>query len=581
MKRFFILSMTIFALALTSMAKQRTVKINIIHTSDVHGNCFPYNFIEQQPWNGSYARVSSFVKQQRDVYGKNLILLDNGDVLQGQPSAYYYNFMDTQSKHLFAEVLNYMKYDAGNIGNHDIETGHAVYDRWIKQCNFPIIGANTIDTRTEKPYLQPYIVFNRDGVKVAVLGMITPAIPAWLAENLWENMRFEDMVETARKWVPIIQQTEKPDLLIGMFHSGQDVNRGVTGFVENASLEVAKKVPGFDIVLFGHDHQLEYKTITNCAGKEVVIANPACNGVAASNIEVTFTFEGNNVVAKSINGKVEDMDGYQPDPQFLAHFHKQFQEVKEFVSKKIGENTTTISTRDAYFGSSAFIDFIHDVQMSIADADISFVAPLSFDAKIEKGDIHMSDMFNLMKYENMLYAMTLTGKEIKDYLEYSYYIWTVQMTSPDGHLLWLKDKPTKGDVSRASFQHESFNFDSAAGIIYTVDVTKPRGEKITIISMADGTPFDMNKTYRVAINSYRGNGGGALLTTGASIPKDELKNRIVFSTDKDLRYYMLQYITNQKVISPQAHNNWKFIPEELVKPAAERDRNALFNHRHE
>ena len=124
----------------------------------------------------------------------------------------------------------------------------------------------------------------------------------------------------------------------------------------------------------------------------------------------------------------------------------------------------------------------------------------------------VSDMFNLYKYENMLYMMTLSGKEIKDYLEMSYFMWTNRMKSLDDHLLWFKEKRREGAEDRASFQNYSFNFDSASGIIYTVDVTKPQGEKVTIASMADGSPFLMNKVYKVALNSYRGNGGGELLT---------------------------------------------------------------------
>ena len=568
--------MALIAIATSACASSRTVKIKVIHTTDVHGNCFPYNFITKKPWNGSYSRISSFVNQERKVFGKNLILLDNGDILQGQPSAYYYNYMDTRNKHLYAEVLNYMKYDAGNIGNHDVETGHAVYDRWIKQCNCPIIGANTVDVKTGKPYLKPYVIFKRDGVKIAVLGMITPAIPAWLAENLWAGLRFDDMVETARKWIPIIQEKEKPDLIIGLFHAGQDMSHNVAGYVENASLEVARLVPGFDIVLFGHDHRREYRTITNVDGKQVLLANGAVNGIAASNIEIDFTIQDGKVVNKAISGNLEEMSKYEPDPHFLAHFYKQYNEVKDFVSKKIGYNTNTISLKDSYFGSSAFIDFIHDIQLNIAKAEISFAAPLSFDAQINQGDIYMSDMFNLMKYENMLYAMNLTGKEIKNFLEYSYFKWTNQMTSPDDHIMLFKQAKGEGDESRAAFQNESFNFDSAAGIIYTVDVTKPQGEKVNIISMQDGTPFSMEKTYRVAVNSYRGNGGGALLTAGAGIPKDELPKRIVFSTDKDLRFYMLQYIQEKGTVSPKAHNNWRFIPEDIVTPAIKRDYKILF-----
>ena len=419
---------TLLSVATPALAKERTVKLKVVHTTDVHGNCFPYNFITRSQWKGSMARVASFVKQERQRYGKNLILLDNGDMLQGQPTAYYYNFINTSETHLCASILNYLKYDAANIGNHDIETGHKVYDRWISQCKCPIIGANTIEKATGKPYLKPYKIIKRDGVKVALLGMITPAIPAWLAENLWSGLYFEDMVKCASHWVPYIQEQEKPDLIIGLFHAGQDINKSVEGFAENASLEVTKRVPGFDIVLFGHEHMLEYKVIQNSAHKNVVLANSATNAVAASNIEITFTLRDNKVVSKSIVGGLEDINKYEPDKDFMKHFQKQFNEVQEFVSEKIGVITESISTRDAYFGSSSFVDLIHHIQLETSGADISFAAPLSFDATIAKGDILMSDMFNLMKYENMLYVMNLSGKEIKDFLEYSYYIWTNRMS---------------------------------------------------------------------------------------------------------------------------------------------------------
>ena len=275
-------------------------------------------------------------------------------------------------------------------------------------------------------------------------------------------------------------------------------------------------------------------------------------------------------------GGIEDINKYQPDAQFMEHFKKQFSEVQEFVSEKIGVITESISTRDAYFGSSAFVDLIHRIQLETSGADISFAAPLSFDATIAKGDILMSDMFNLMKYENMLYVMNLSGKEIKDFLEYSYYIWTNQMSSPDDHMLWLKSSNRVGDENRSTFYNESFNFDSAAGIIYTVDLTKPRGEKINIISMADGTPFVLDHTYKVAINSYRGNGGGGHLTAGAQIDKDELKSRIISATDKDLRFYMLEYIRAKGTIDPKPLNNWKFIPDDYAKAAKARDYKIIF-----
>lgn len=566
----------LLCLSLCVSAQERVVKLKIVQTSDVHGNYYPYNFITRQDWRGSLARVYSFVQQERATYKDNLILLDNGDILQGQPTAYYYNYIDTLSPHLCAEMLNYMGYDAGNMGNHDIETGRPVFDRWVSTCRFPVLGANIINTSTGRPHLPPYKVMERDGVKIVVLGMITPAIPAWLSENLWQGLRFDDMEETARKWMPIIREKECPDLVIGLFHAGQEAVRMSGKYNENASLSVATNVPGFDIVMMGHDHARECKKIQNIAGDSVLIIDPASNGVVLSNVDITLRLKDDKVQSKDIHGELIETKNYGVSEEFMKHFAPQYDAVQRFVSKKIGTFSESISTHPAFFGPSAFIDLIHTLQLDITGADISFAAPLSFDAEISKGDVYVSDMFNLYKYENMLYVMNLTGKEIKDFLEMSYYMWTNRMQSADDHLLWLKDTHIEGAEERASFQNFSFNFDSASGIIYTVDVTKPQGEKVNILSMADGTPFLMDRTYRVALNSYRGNGGGELLTKGSGIPQEKLKERIIFSTDKDLRFYLMNYIEKKGSMNPKALNQWKFVPEEWTVPAAKRDYEYLF-----
>ena len=566
----------IFLLIVAVSAQDKIVKLKIVETSDIHGNYYPYDFILRHEAGGSLARIHAFVQKEREVYKDNLLLLDNGDILQGQPCAYYYNYIDTISPHLAAEVLNYMQYNTGNMGNHDVETGRAVFDRWADDCKFPILGANIIDTATGKTHFKPYEVLERDGVKIVVLGMITPAIPVWLSENLWRGLRFDDMEETARKWMKIIREKEKPDLVIGIFHAGQDALLMGGKYRENASVEVARNVPGFDIVLMGHDHARELKKIKNIAGDSVLIMDPASKGIVVANADVTLKLRKGKVIEKYIDGALTDMKDYAASEDFMEHFAPQFNAVQDFVSKKIGSFTETISTRPAYFGSSAFIDLIHLLQLEITNADISLAAPLSYDTEINKGDVFVSDMFNLYKYENMLYTMKLSGKEVKDALEMSYNLWTNQMKSVDDHLLLFRKQRREGATDRASFQNFSFNFDSAAGIIYTVDVTKPKGEKVTIISMADGTPFSMDKMYKVALNSYRGNGGGELLTKGAGIPQDELKGRILFSTDKDLRYYLMQYIEKKGVIEPYALGQWKFIPEEWVEPAAKRDYEYLF-----
>lgn len=546
------------------------VTLKLIETSDVHGCYFPYDFIRNKPMKGSLARVSSYVKEQREKY-ENVILMDNGDILQGQPVAYYYNYMDTISEHVCAAMLNYMKYDVGTMGNHDVETGHAVYDRWVRQCNFPVLGANIVDNKTGKPYLPPYQVIEKEGVKIAILGMITPAIPSWLPEQLWSGLHFEDMEDCARKWVKIIREKENPDVLVGLFHAGPEGNK-LDNVVENGSGNVAKSVPGFDVVFMGHDHTRRYEKIVNVEGDSVLLIDPANMSKVVSEVTFTIKKQDGKVVSKQVEGKLVNMDGYAPDADFMNIFSGAYETTMDFVSRNIGRIEHTISSKEAFFGPSAFVDLIHQLQLDITGADISFCAPLSAYAEIKKGDICVSDMFNLYKYENLLYTMKLTGKEIKDFLEMSYALWTNQMQSPDDHLMLLNEE----DNGFGRFKNPSFNFDSAAGIIYTVDVTKPQGEKIRIERMANGEPFDLNKTYRVAVNSYRGNGGGDLLTKGAGIPKTELAKRIVYSTDKDLRYYLMKRIEEVKMLDPKPLNQWKFIPEEWTVPASKRDYDILF-----
>ena len=285
-KNMILAAMMLLTTSLTAATTTKTIKLKVIETSDIHGHFFPYDFMEKKPIKGTLVRVNTYVKKQRQQYGDHLLLIDNGDILQGQPCVYWSNYVMPQDENLAASVINYMKYDAETVGNHDIEPGHKVYDKWIREVRCPLLGANIVvpgasgSARPFRTYgdIQPYSVHYIEGVKIVVIGMLTPSIPNWLNESIWKGMEFEEMVSCAKKWMKYIQENEQPDLIFGLFHSG--FNGGIVsdGKEENATASVAREVPGFDIIFFGHDHQVHNKWVKNKEGKDVLLVDPSCYG---------------------------------------------------------------------------------------------------------------------------------------------------------------------------------------------------------------------------------------------------------------------------------------------------------------
>ena len=580
-----ILISALLSVASVEAKSSKTVKIKVIETSDVHGHFFPYDFMEKKPIRGTLSRANTYIKEQRKKYGEDhFLLIDNGDILRGQPCVYWSNYVMPENENIAASVINYMKYDAETVGNHDIEPGHKVYDKWIREVRCPLLGANIVkeeyknaEARPEHIYtgLKPYSVHYKDGVKIVVIGMLTPAIPNWLNKSIWKGLEFEEMTSCAKKWIKYVKETEKPDLIFGLFHSGLDGGINTPDYEENATESVAREVPGFDIIFFGHDHQVHNMWVTNKAGERVLCVDPSCYVANVAEAEITLTYKKGKLTKKNIKGNIVSVLDEKIDEQMMTDFQPTIDKVKEYVGRKIGYFKNPIYTRESFFGNSAFTDLIHNLQMSISKADISFNAPLAFDTTIDAGEVTQADMFKLYRFENLLFVLKMTGEEIRKHLEFSYDMWCNTMTSPDDHALRLNDD-AKEDQQRTGFQYYTFNFDSACGIDYEVDLTKPDGQKVKILRMSNGEPFDESKWYKVVMNSYRANGGGELLTRGAGIPKDSLESRVLFHTDLDQRHYLTEEIKRLGTIDPHKNNNWKFVPEAWVKPALERDRKQLF-----
>lgn len=556
--------------------------LRVVVTSDVHGAFFPYDFLRDEPMESSLSSLKSFTDSIRRLPEPNLILLDNGDLIQGTPASYYANFVQKSKTSMIARVMNYLGYDAGTVGNHDIEAGPEVYYRLQKEFKFPWLGANIIDESTGIPAFLPYTIVERQGIRIAVLGLITPGVPGWLPKVLWPGLQFDEMVSSARHWVKHLQEHEKPDVIIGLLHTGMGQDEMPTdgSYAENAGRLIAGNVPGMDVIILGHDHRQVAETIQRQDGSEVQVVNPGSAARNVGYVELKLTPSGQQTWKISDrSGKVIPLAISKESKSYNRKFRKDINDVKAFANRKVGSLEAPLIASESLYGNSAFTDLIHRAQLDITGAQVSFTAPLTTSQDIEAGDLLTRDLFTLYRYENFLYLMELTGKEIKGFLEHSYGLWFNRMKNEDDHLLNFR-KDREGNLvrnnGRPSLAEASFNFDSAAGIRYTVDASKPAGERIKILGFENGNPFDESQTYKVAINSYRGSGGGGHLTEGAGIPHDQLENRIIYTSGTDIRSLLLDYLKKQGNLHPKAGTNWSVIPAEWTEKGKKKDQSEGF-----
>ena len=322
--------------------------------------------------------------------------------------------------------------------------------------------------------------------------------------------------------------------MIGLLHSGwepmaQNLPDDTPLGRENATKWVAENVPGFDLIFYGHDHRAKAEKLFNCAGEPVYVLNSGNRAQGLAKAEVTLK-KGEK---PQISIELMPTDGEEKDTDFLAMLQPYLDRAEAYQQEPVAELPVSISSNDAFNGPCLWVDELHRCQFEIVEAegihaDISMAAPLGGGKTIEAGMLSVKDFFTWYPFENSLAVMALTGKEVKAFLEYAY-----EMKSP------------------------IYNFDSGAGIIYEVTNGNPMGERINIISMADGTPFDMDKTYNVVMNSYRSMGGGNHLMNGLGWAQEEIKDHVVWQSDRDLRSLFIDWAKKKGVLDTEPLNCWK------------------------
>ena len=563
-------------LAACGTPKNEEHTLHLLTTNDVHGRWFSSDYVGKGT-RESLLAVNWYVDSIRNAVGEeNVLLIDAGDCLQGDNASYYYNYVDTKSEHLFTRLMAYMKYDAVTVGNHDIETGHAVYDRVnkeLKRHGIPFLAGNAIRNDNGKPYFQTYKVFERAGMKVLVLGYTNPHNPAWMDESLWSGMHFESLIPRVQEDVDMAVAKEKPDVVIVSVHSATGDGKGESIGAQGKDLYDSLK--GVDFVVCSHDH----KQVIICDGERALI-NTGNRAKFLGHGELTVLFKDGKVAGKKISAGLINIDKRKTDPVMKKTFQKEYETVKAFSVKEIGALAMDLRTKDAYIGMCDYVNLLHTVSLKSSGADISFAAPLTYNSTIKAGVLVYNDLFAVYPFENQLYTLRLKGKEIQGYLEYSYRAWLAPLGKE--HVLNIvHQNDPRNNQKGWSFVARTYNFDSAAGINYTVDITQPFGKRITIESMADGSSFDPEADYTVAMTSYRASGAGGMLSKGAGIPEAELENRIIhrYPEIRELLYEFIEeygLIDDTAIYNEKRNGRWMFIPEDLANERIKADLKLLF-----
>jgi 2',3'-cyclic-nucleotide 2'-phosphodiesterase/3'-nucleotidase len=519
--------------------------ITILQTSDIHGFMLPIQYANNEPTANGFAKIAALIKLERSI-NDNILLIDNGDLIQGTPLAYHHARLNASTENPMIRCLNELRYDAAVIGNHEFNYGLPLLQKAIHESAFPWLCANIVDAESGEPFFgTPYLLrsFER-GPTIAVLGLTTDFIPNWENPDHIVGLSFQPVLAVARKWVAYLREEKKADVVIVSYHGGfeRDLETGeptepLTG--ENVGYALCREVEGIDVLLTGHQH----RAIAGKAIHGVTVVQPGSQGAYLGKVRLDLEYTASGWQISEASSELLSAAGAEEAVAEIVDILQPHEALtQEWLDQPIGKLLGDMRVTDPMalrLKEHPLIEFINRVQMELTGATISNTALFDNIAPGFPPDITMRDIVSNYIYPNTLQVIRISGQDIKDALEHS----ASYFAEYDGG-------PVRVSPAFSEPKPQHYNYDMWEGIEYKLNISRPVGERVKYIHY-EGKPIEPQGQYDVVMNNYRAAGGGNYtMFQGKPLVKD---------IPTDMAELLASYIMDKGTIEAALNSNWEVV----------------------
>lgn len=519
---------------------QQTVDLVFATTTDVHGRVRAWDYYANRVDSiRGLTRAATIVDSLRAGNPGRVILLDAGDLLQGNPLAYVAARLSGNRINPIIAAMNAMQYDAAAIGNHEYNYGVPYLDSAIRQAKFPFLSANTyrIDPAGVHAY-NAWTILDRAGVKVGIVGATTPGVAVWDAQNIAGRLRFGDIVPAVREAVGQARKAGA-DIVVVTVHSGlnepSSYDTATTGLPsENVAERIAREVPGIDLLLYGHSH----KEVRGATVGQTLLIQPKNWATSVDVAHIALARSGGKWTVTDKHSDLVQAANHPENASVLAVTDAAHRETVGYVTTTIGSTSEKWSADSARMKDTPLIDFMLETERKAAGADLASTAAFSTDVVLNPGPITIAQVAQLYPYDNTLRAVRISGKQLRDYLEYS--------------ARYYRTPATASAALETDPQIPGYNFDIVSGVDYAIDVSRPIGSRVTRLEYR-GRPVTDADSFTMALNNYRQTGGGGYtMLSGAPV---------VYDRQQEIRQLLIDEVRAKGTLRQQDYftPNWSLL----------------------